>query len=208
MIPSLLLNKLEQRILEISYKHGLSHLSSCLTSLPIILEIYQKLSIYDKFVLSSAHSGLALYVVLEEYFGYNAEELFKNIGIHPLRRLSKQINVSGGSLGSGILIATGMAIVNNHRNIHCLISDGECAEGSVWEALRFINEHKLSNLKVYVNINGYSAYDKIDVEYLKKRLISFSPEIIIRETNVDRFPFLRGIDAHYYKLSKKDFEIK
>jgi transketolase N-terminal domain/subunit len=45
-------------------------------------------------------------------------------------------------------------------------------KGSVWEALRFIKENNLSNIEVYVNVNGYAAYDKVDVKYLVDRLRS------------------------------------
>ena len=69
---------------------------------------------------------------------------------------------------------------NKKRKVYVLISDGESAEGSVWEALRFIKESNLSNIEVYVNVNGYAAYDKVDVKYLVDRLESFLPEINIQ----------------------------
>ena len=53
-------------------------------------------------------------------------------------------------------------------------SDGECAEGSVWEALRFAYENKVTNLKLYVNANGWSAYDTVDLDYFVKEF-SISP---------------------------------
>lgn len=54
----------------------------------------------------------------------------------------------------GITVAVGRAIANQNRNVYCMISDGECAEGSVWEALRFSNDYGVSNLHIYVNANG------------------------------------------------------
>ena len=54
-----------------------------------------------------------------------------------------------GSLGLGITVAVGRALANKNRKVHVLISDGESAEGSVWEALRFIKESNLSNIEVY-----------------------------------------------------------
>ncbi|MCK9273198.1 hypothetical protein M0P65_06660 [Candidatus Gracilibacteria bacterium] len=205
MIHSMLLSKLEKRIIEISYKNKLSHLSSCLTTLPILLDIYENKKIDEKLVLSSGHAGLALYVVLEHYYQIDAEQLLNDFGIHPYKDISRYCYVSSGSLGLGILIATGMALANKNKNIYCIISDGECAEGSVWEALRFANEKKLNNLKIYVNINGFSAYDKIDKSYLINRLTIFLPEINIYITNSYRFDFLKGLDAHYHIITEPEF---
>jgi transketolase len=201
----MLLSKLEKRIIEISYKNKLSHLSSCLTTLPILLDIYENKKIDEKLVLSSGHAGLALYVVLEHYYQIDAEQLLNDFGIHPYKDISRYCYVSSGSLGLGILIATGMALANKNKNIYCIISDGECAEGSVWEALRFANEKKLNNLKIYVNINGFSAYDKIDKSYLINRLTIFLPEINIYITNSYRFDFLKGLDAHYHIITEPEF---
>jgi transketolase N-terminal domain/subunit len=100
----------------------------------------------------------------------------------------------------------GRALANKNRKVHVLISDGESAEGSVWESLRFIKENNLSNIKVYVNINGYAAYDKVDVKYLVDRLESFLPGINIRYTSVNQYPFLRGLNAHYHIMSEKDYK--
>jgi transketolase N-terminal domain/subunit len=65
------INELEKRILEISYKNKLSHLSSNLTAVNIIDEIYCIKGNTNPFILSSGHAGLALYVVLEKYYGIN-----------------------------------------------------------------------------------------------------------------------------------------
>ena len=73
MIPSMHLSDLEKRILNISYKNKLSHISSNLTAVGIIDEIYCVRKDSDPFILSSGHAGLALYVVLEKFYGLNAE---------------------------------------------------------------------------------------------------------------------------------------
>lgn len=197
---------LKKRILEIAYKHKLSHLGSYLSAVDIIEEIYQKKDKNDIFILSSGHAALALYVVIEKYEGKNAEELFIKYGGHPHRNENDGIYCSTGSLGLGITVAVGRALANKKRKVYVLISDGESAEGSVWEALRFIKENNLSNVEVYVNINGYAAYDKVDVKYLVDRLESFLPEINIRYTSVNQYPFLRGLNAHYHVMSEKDYK--
>ena len=145
-------------------------------------------------------------IVLEKYEGTNAEELFLKHGGHPHRDEENGIYCSTGSLGLGITVAVGRALANKNRKVHVLISDGESAEGSVWEALRFIKDNNLSNIEVYVNVNGYCAYDKIDVKYLVDRLTVFLPNINIEYTKVNHYPFLRGLNAHYHVMSEKDYK--
>ena len=196
----------KKRILEIAYKHKLSHLGSYLSAAGIIEEIYENKDPNDIFILSSGHAALALYSVLEKYEDKNAEELFLKHGGHPHRNEDDGIYCSTGSLGLGITVAVGRALANKNRKVHVLISDGESAEGSIWEALRFIKESNLSNIEVYVNINGYAAYDKVDVKYLVDRLKVFLPTINIRYTSVNQYPFLRGLNAHYHVMSEQDYK--
>ena len=197
---------LKSRILEIAHKHKLSHLGSYLSAVEIIDEIYSNKNPEDIFILSSGHAALALYVVLEKYEGKNAEELFIKHGGHPHRNEDDGIYCSTGSLGLGITVAVGRALANPNRKVYVLISDGETAEGSVWEALRFIKESNLSNIKIYVNVNGYAAYDKVDVTYLVDRLKVFLPTINIKYTSVNQYPFLRGLNAHYHVMSEEDYK--
>ena len=197
---------LKKRILEIAYKNKLSHLGSYLSSVNIIDEIYSKKSKDDIFILSSGHAALALYVILEKYEGKDAEELFKKYGGHPHRAEEEGIYCSTGSLGTGITIAVGRAVANPKHKVHVLISDGECAEGSIWESLRFIKEHPVNNIEVHVNINGYAAYDKVDSEYLTTRLKAFLPHINLHYTTVNQTPFLKGINAHYHVMSEEDYK--
>ncbi len=197
---------LKKRILEIAYKHKLSHLGSYLSASDIIDEIYENKDPDDIFILSSGHAALALYAALEKYEGKNAEELFLKHGGHPHRDEENGIYCSTGSLGLGITVAVGRALANKNRKVHVLISDGESAEGSVWESLRFIKESNLSNIEVYVNINGYAAYDKVDIKYLVDRLKVFLPTINIRYTSVNQYSFLRGLNAHYHVMSEEDYK--
>ena len=197
---------LKKRILEIAYKHKLGHLGSYLSAAGIVDEIYENKNPDDIFILSSGHAALALYAALEKYEGKNAEELFLKHGGHPHRDEENGIYCSTGSLGLGITVAVGRALANKFRKVYVLISDGESAEGSVWEALRFIKESNLPNIEVYVNVNGYAAYDKVDVKYLVDRLEVFLPTINIRYTSVNQYPFLRGLNAHYHVMSEKDYK--
>lgn len=221
---------LQRRILEISFLHRLSHLGSCLSTIDIIDAIYSVKKESEKFVLSNGHAGVALYVILED------KGLIKNlhtrqINVHPDRDPKLGIHVSTGSLGQGLPIALGMALANREKNVYCSISDGECAEGSIWEALKIAADLRVSNLKIVVNANGWGAYGSIELKNLKKRLSSFGHklhivdghskeklvgklktktnlfEIIFAQTTVEHLPFLSGQDAHYYVMTDTDYAL-
>ena len=196
---------LKKRIIEISYKYKKSHIGSCLSAVDIIEEIYNLKGKNEKFVLSEGHAAIALYCVLEKHEGRNPEYLLQRHGIHAGRDEENGIWCTTGSLGQGLPIAVGMAMANKTKSVHCLISDGECAEGSIWEALRIKTDNNLDNLKVYVNLNGYGAYGKVNSTKLTKRLKAFCPDIITKRTNVEQLPFLRGQDAHYYIMKEDDY---
>ena len=159
---------LYKRILDIAYKHKSSHLGSYFSAIDIIDEIFNSKDKDDIFILSSGHAALAQYVAIEKYYGIDAEELFKKHGGHPHRDEENNIYCSTGSLGMGITVAVGRALANPNRKVYVLLSDGECAEGSVWESLRFIKEQNIENIEVYVNANGYAAYDTVDTHILLK----------------------------------------
>lgn len=191
--------RLKKRILDISVDYKLSHLSSCMSSLDIIYKIYQIKKENEKFILSNGHAALALYVVLEDKYNINAEELYDKSGTHPCR--GDYLSCSTGSLGMGLPIAVGVALADHSKNTYCLISDGECDEGSIWESLRFVNLNKLDNLKIYVNMNGFSAYNTIDKDYLSTRLNVFYNKINIVETYTGD-----SWDSHYYTPTKENYE--
>lgn len=197
---------LKQRVLDISYKHRLSHLGSYFSSLDLIDKIYGQMNLEsDIFILSCGHAAVSLYAVIEKHYGIDAEKLFLKHGGHPHRDEENHLHCSTGSLGLGLLVAIGRALADKKRTVYCLISDGECAEGSIWEGLRFIQEQNIENIKVYVNLNGYCAYDSVDEEYLIKRLTAFLPTINIVKTTVAHYPFLNGLNAHYHVMSEEDY---
>ena len=196
-----------ERILDLTFKHNLSHIGSSLTVFPILNHIYNCKNEDDIVVLSCGHAGLAQYVLIEKHSNntINAEELLSTMGIHPKRYVEKGIHVSTGSLGCGVLVSVGLALANKTRNVYCILSDGECAEGSVWEALAFIKNKKISNLFIHVNINGFSAYDAVDRSYLEERLKVFLPNINIHQTQNPQY--LGDLNAHYHVI-KNINEIK
>ena len=108
----------------------------------------------------------------------------------------------------GIMIAVGRALANPNRVVHVMVSDGETTEGSVWEALRYIEEWNVKNIEVHVNANGYACYDEMDIDYLERRCKAFLPRINFHRTTKQTFPFsfLYGLDAHYMKINKEQYE--
>jgi len=196
---------LKKRIAEIAYKNKLGHLGSYFSSVGIIDEIYSKMDKDDIFILSSGHAALALYVCLEKYKGQDAEALFAKHGGHPHRDEECGIYCSTGSLGLGLCVALGRAVANPKRKVIVLISDGECAEGSIWEALKTINEEEINNIEVHVNINGYAAYKNVDTIYLRERLRTFLPNIKLHYTSVEQYSFLKGLNAHYHVMNEENY---
>lgn len=192
------MNELHKRILEISKKHGLSHLGSNLTAVNIIDYIYRKRKLNEPFILSSGHAGLALYVVLEKYHAWlDAEDLYLKHGTHPNRDIEDCIWCSTGSLGWGLGISAGMALADRSRNVHALISDGEMWEGIVYETANVMHRYKLDNLKVHLNFNGWSAYHLVSRQDVN-RVKNIFPSIRVWETDVKDYGF-KGLDAHYQK---------
>lgn len=200
------MNELERRIVDISYQKKIGHLSSNLNAVNIIDEIYKTKKHDEVFILSSGHAALAMYVVMEKYEEVNALDLYDKHGVHPHRNLSDNIHVSTGSLGMGLTVAVGYALADRNKNVYCLISDGESAEGSIWEALRFACDYNLTNLKVYANVNGMTACDYVDPILVSKRLKVFYPDIQVRHTSPPNWDFAHGILTHYYVLTEKDYE--
>ncbi len=199
------MKELYKRLLDICYERQLHHLGSYFSALQIIDEIYSQKNEDDIFILSNGHAVVALYVVLEKYYGLDAVELHEKYGDHPKRNELDKLHCSTGSLGMGVTVAVGRALANPDRDVYCLLSDGECAEGSVWEALRFAYENKVTNLKLYVNANGWAAYDAVDLDYLEKRIKAFHPDVNYVRTTVEHFG-LKGLHAHYTNFNEEQYK--
>ena len=200
------MSPLQRRVIDITYQERLSHLSSTLSALPIIEEIYEQRQDDEVFILSNGHAGLALYVVLEKYYGVDPVAMLHKHGIHPGRDLENHMYCSTGSLGSGLPIAIGHALATPDKNVYCMISDGECAEGSIWESLKTIQELQINNIEVFVNINGVCAYKEVDRDYITQRLRTFLPNINLRYSTVEQYPFLKGLNAHYHVMTEENYK--
>lgn len=166
-------------ILEQSNRARVGHIGSALSIADIIVALYANVLRIsdpdhpdrDRFVLSKGHAALAVYAALH-LRGWLPEELLNTycadgslLGVHPEHTL-RGVDFSTGSLGHGLCIGAGSALAarlqHSSRRVFVLVSDAECNEGSLWEAVMFAAHHRLSNLVVIVDLNGQQALGYTD----------------------------------------------
>jgi len=141
----------------------------------------------DRFILSKGHACLAYYAALCE-IGYISKDELKtfekndtNLLGHPVRNTKLGIDFSNGSLGMGLSLGIGVALSSKKRklnfNVYVILGDGECNEGSVWEAAMAAPNFKLDNLYVIIDKNNFqqtgSNKEIMSVENLKDKWSSF-----------------------------------
>jgi transketolase len=181
-------------VLEQSMRAGVGHIGSALSVADIVAAIYADVLDVadphdpdrDRFVLSKGHASLAVYAALylrnwlshEQLSTYCADGT--RLGTHPEPGVPG-IDFATGSLGHGLSLATGAALAarldGSRRRSFCLVSDAECNEGSVWEAVMFAAHHRLSNLVAIVDLNGQQALgytkDVLDLSPMAERWSAF-----------------------------------
>lgn len=166
------------RTIRNSHLTGTPHLGSCLSCTDLLVWLYwSALRIdaqnpaaedRDRFILSKGHAAPVLFQVLAEkgFYGLNALESYGQggsvFGEHPPSpdHLAG-IEAATGSLGHGLPMGLGMAlasrIIQNPYRVFAILGDGECNEGSVWEAALMASAQKVSNLTVFVDYNKWQA---------------------------------------------------
>lgn len=188
---------MSEKVTKLTYENGLSHYGSSLGVYQVLKEIDKVRKEEDYIVLDEAHGALGYYVWLEEHGKGNAQELLGRHGVH--QNKDGEIKVSGGSLGLAASVGLGMAIADNSHNVYCVTSDGALAEGIWWEIFRIKADMKIDNFKVYVNSNGYGAYDAIDTDKLVERVHAFCPDVTFVHTEVN------GLEDHYRKVTEEEY---
>lgn len=166
-------------IVEQSKRAHVGHIGSCLSVADILAALYGHILHLpapdaperDRFILSKGHAALALYAALHLKGWLSAEELdsFHHadslLGVHPEHHL-RGVDFSTGSLGQGLSISAGAALAarmqQSPRRVFALLSDAECNEGSVWEAVMFAAHHRLANLIAIIDLNGQQAIGYTD----------------------------------------------
>jgi transketolase len=126
----------------------------------------------DRLVLSKGHACAGLYAVLAEckFFPMDWLSSFYTDGAklpgHATAQGIPGIEVSSGSLGHGLPIAAGMALASKNSEtpyrVFCILSDGECDEGSIWEAALFAPHYQLDNLVVIIDYNKIQSLGRVE----------------------------------------------
>lgn len=170
--------QLRARIIETSSKTGTPHLGSCLSCVDILTALYfsvlridtknHRARDRDRCILSKGHGAMALFHVLAERGFYPLSDLDtygQDGGVFaehpPTPDYLAGIEAATGSLGHGLPLALGMAmssrIQSQTYNVYAVLGDGECNEGSVWEAAMLAAAQKVANLCVIVDFNKWQA---------------------------------------------------
>jgi len=145
----------------------------------------------DRFVLSKGHTTPGLYSVLAQRGFFPVEDLptFRHIDSylqgHPNMNTVPGVDMSTGSLGQGVSVATGMALAAKHtgktNRVYSLLGDGEIQEGQVWEACMAAAHYKLDNLCIVIDNNGLqidgNIADVMSPYPIVDKLIAFGFEV-------------------------------
>lgn len=201
MDTKLLAHNIRKHCVEMTHLANSSHIGSMLSIADILAVLYGEVLKYDpknpkrenrdRLILSKGHAGAAMYAVLAECGFFSVEELntYCQNGSRLLGHISHHIpgvEVSTGSLGHGLSIAAGLAYAakldsKKHR-VYVIMSDGECDEGSNWEAILFAGHHKLSNLIAIVDYNKIQSLalvkETLDLEPFYKKWEAFNWNVI------------------------------
>jgi transketolase len=173
----LIARQLRFKVIEMSHAAGTPHLGSALSCLDILVAAYWNIvrvdaknpsdPARDRFILSKGHAASALYATLAGR-GFFPREWLDNFAQHrsplaeqPAPNCAPGVELATGSLGHGLPVGVGMAMAARIRQldyrVFVCMSDGECNEGTVWEAAMFAPAQKLENLCVIVDYNKWQA---------------------------------------------------
>lgn len=199
-------DQLRLRILKMAADGGGGHLGGSFSVLEILVSLYMgnilryrpsepKWPLRDILIFSKGHSCMALYAVLGEAGFFENKELDNyckqgsRFAGHPEHDLLEGVEITSGSLGHGPPIANGLAMAaklsGTNQKVFCIVGDGECNEGSVWEAFMAASQFKLDNLTIIIDSNKLESLDLVSnilsIEPLAERLSSFG--FAVKEVN-------------------------
>jgi transketolase len=199
-------DQLRLRILKMAAEGGGGHLGGSFSILEILVSLYlgnilrykpsePDWPLRDFLIFSKGHSCMALYAVLSEAGYYESKELENyckqdsKFAGHPEHDLLEGVEITSGSLGHGPPIANGLAmgakLNGTAQKVFCIVGDGECNEGSVWEAFMAASQFKLDNLTLIIDSNKLESLDLVSnilsIEPLAERLNSFG--FSVKEVN-------------------------
>jgi transketolase len=180
--------EIKLKTLELYKRANAGHIGSSLSCLDLMVYLFfRKIRENDRFILSKGHAACALYCVLNfkglvsdsELDTFYREGTF--FSAHPPAKGIKGIPFATGSLGHGASLAAGLALSaklnRTGQQVYCLVSDGECNEGSVWEAAAFCAHNRLDNLTVIIDKNNIQGFgftkDVLNMENMAERWQAF-----------------------------------
>lgn len=194
--------QLRKDIIDVTSWAGGAHLGGGLSVIDILTILYfkyMKIDVErpdwedrDRLILSKGHAAVAYVPTLARRGFFDVEELksfnkFKSpFGMHPDSKRVLGCDASTGSLGHGLPMAVGMAlgarVLEKDVKIYCILGDGECNEGSVWEGLMSASHFKLTNLVTIIDRNGLMidgpTEEVMGVEPLADKLTAFGMEVV------------------------------
>ncbi len=174
--------KIRKSIVLMCYYAGEGHIAPSFSCVELLVALYFKTlkldmnniddENRDRFILSKGHAALALYATLAEK-GIVDKKILNTfcqkgsiLGAHPEAHLVPGVEFSTGSLGHGLPFGAGIALAGKMNKkkyrTFVLLSDGECQEGSIWEAAMFSSAHKLDNLVAVIDYNKLQSLGKIE----------------------------------------------
>lgn len=190
--------EIRRTVLRQSKRANVGHIGSALSIADIVAALFSGALLVgnvddperDRLILSKGHAALALYSALYLTGRISADQLDSysgdgsQLGVHPEHQLAG-IDFSTGSLGHGLSIGAGAALgglmLGSQRRIFVVLSDAECNEGSVWEAVMFARHHQLANLIAIVDMNGQQALgytkDVLDLQSMADRWRAFGWDV-------------------------------
>ena len=207
--------KIRKNAVNMTSAGGSSHIGSILSIADVLAALYGSVMNYkadepkwkgrDRFILSKGHAGAGVYAALAESGFMPVEKLRthyqdgSDLSGHVSHKGIPGVEFSTGSLGHGLPVATGMALAakinRDKHNIYVLMSDGECDEGSNWEAALFAPHHKLDNLVVIIDRNKlqsiHSTEDTLSLEPFVDKWQAFGWNVV----DVDGHDHQKLLDA-------------
>ena len=183
-------DKIRQRICYLSLNAKSAHVGSSLSCLEIVYYLLKlkKMEIVEKLILSKGHAAMSLYAAAEslELLDKSILETYLQDGSklwgHPSKNSEFPfIDWSTGSLGHGLSVGCGLSYYYKTQNknsvVSVVLSDGECNEGSIWEAAMFAAHHGLNRLFVFVDSNKLQSFgtteEVLNMEPMKEKWQSF-----------------------------------
>jgi transketolase len=212
-----LARRIRKHALAMTSRGGSSHIGAVLSMADLVAVLYADVMAYDasqprlptrdRFILSKGHAGAGIYAALAECGFFPVKQLETHyqdgslLSGHVSHKGIPGVEFSTGSLGHGLPVGAGMAygasLDGRTHRVFVLLSDGECDEGSNWEAVLFAAHHKLRNLIAVIDYNKIQSLapvsETIALEPFVDKWVSFGWEV--RETDGHDHAQLRQVLA-------------